>query len=281
MQTAGGLPAYAEHSLEREATRMGELAQHGASASQAAPQPAALAAPGNGVAQLVPKLKGKKKGAKKHGGIGKNNWYRRRHRTAYGSLDPSGKRTRQGPHTVPHIMKVVMAERSVKKNPAFNPLNIPMRSGLLPSPGQSRALLNQYEKQNKVAIPLAHKRAFNERNKRLAHQISNVPTTDERQRAVTALMEHNPLVTYALARPYTPAEIAGGGENQNTVAPDLDRAEKMTKHGPMPKFGKLDIPPGEYQQKHIKKLLRDIGKVSRGEEDLSDMEIDSDDETGY
>ena len=29
------------------------------------------------------------------------------------------------------------------------------------------------------------------------------------------------------------------------------------------------------------KLLRDIGKVSRGEEDLSDMEIDSDDDTGY
>ena len=83
--------------------------------------------------------------------------------------------------------------------------------------------------------------------------------------------------TYGHGRKITPQEISGKGERRTTVAPDLDKMEKMKKGKKAPKFDRIDEGEG-FKSRHLQKLLRDTGTVSRGEEDLSELELSSDDE---
>ena len=183
----------------------------------------------------------------------------------------------QGPHFIPHIAKVVMAERSRQNNPKFDPSAIRVRSGLLPSPGQARRLMRIYQQKTGLKIKSARLKKLDAQYKKRLEERKKAKTPAAREKATARAIELNPMSTYGHGRAITSAEISGKGERRTTVAPDLDLMEKMKKGKKAPKLKRID--PGEgYKSKHVEKLLRDTGKVALGEEDLSELELSSDDE---
>ena len=188
----------------------------------------------------------------------------------------SGSR-KQGPHFIPHVGKILMGERSRLRNPAFDPGKIRLRSGLLPSAGQARKLMRIYQHRSGIKIsPKALKR-LDTKYKKVLEQRRKAKTPAARERTTAKAIELNPMATYGHGRVPTPSEMAGKGERRTTVAPDLDKMEKMKKGKNAPEFERIDEGEG-YKSKHLEKLLRDTGTVSRGEEELSEMELSSDDE---
>lgn len=215
---------------------------------------------------------------KKKAKVKARSWYDRRHATAYGYSNSRKNRRLQGPHFIPHVAKRVMAERAMIANPLFDPSRISSRSSLLPSPGQSRKLFSQYERNTGVKIPLSQKKAHDRQYKRLLEQRHTGKTSAVRSKATAKAMEMNPMTTYAHGTVASQAEIGGKGERESTVTPDIELMEGMTKGGPVPKFAKVDFGPGGFDEKHRTQMLRHSGKISKGEEDLSELELSSDDE---
>lgn len=90
------------------------------------------------------------------------NWYSQRSKTAYGYT--TGLHGQQGPHTFPHIGKVVAAEQAIETNANFDPVSIRERTGLIPSAGQQRKFVREYEEATGSTIPderkKAHDRAY-------------------------------------------------------------------------------------------------------------------------
>ena len=281
----GGARLNDDKALEREAEVMGSRAAEAAppargaagtapaaARTQAAARPP-LAFPSIAASAPIQRAKGTNKKKKKvyvsHG------WFpKRRSPTSY-SLT-SGSR-RQGPHFIPHVGKIVMSERSRLNNPKFNPARIRARSGLLPSPGQARKLMRIYQEKTGLIVKPSHLKKLDLRYRRLLEQRSKAKTQAQRERATARAIELNPMSTYGHGRKITPQEISGKGERRTTVAPDLDKMEKMKKGKKAPKFDRIDEGEG-FKSKHLEKLLRDTGKVSKGEEDLSELELSSDDE---
>jgi hypothetical protein len=206
------------------------------------------------------------------------NWYESRERTAYGYTNTDENVRLQGPHTVPHIGKRVMAENAVDSGTGFDPEAISEGTGVLPSHGQSRRLMREYEERTGITIPDDQKRDHDTAYRQLlANRLTG--THDQRVTATRQAMELNPLTTYALGRKATHDEIKGKGERRKSVAPDLTLMGSMTTQGPMPTFNKVDLPQGKsHNPSHMKKMMRDLGKMNRGEDDLSELELSSDDE---
>lgn len=207
-----------------------------------------------------------------------DGWYGERQRTAYGYSNSTGKKSLQGPHFVPHIAKTVMSERSVERNPNFDPSRIYEGSGVLPTSGQARRLLKHHEQLSGDQIPMERKKELDQAYKEQLKLRKTAPTSEERILATTRAMELNPMTTYAHGRKATHAEISGKGERRTTVSGDVDLMENMKKGTSAPIFRKIDYGPGHFKQKHLDKFLRDTGSISRGEEDLSDLDTDSEDE---
>lgn len=227
--------------------------------------------PGGSVAQLAKGTQGAKK-KKKHGS---SDWFRsKRERTSFSLTSGTSK---QGPHTVPHILKVLMALRSRQNNPSFNAARIKARSGLLPSAGQARKLMLRHQKLTGRKVSLGRLKALDKLYKKRLLERANAKTQAERERATAQAIELNPMSTYGHGRKPTAAEMAGKGERRTTVASDLDKMEKMKKGKKAPKFERIDKTEG-FSSKHSEKFMRDIGKVSRGEEDLSELDTSSEEE---
>jgi hypothetical protein len=152
-----------------------------------------------------------------------------------------------------HIGKRAMAEASVYVNKGFDPSRIRTRSGILPSAGQS--LLEDRE-----SGPGA-----------------------KRRRATSEAMEMNALATYAHGREATDPELKGKNENRGDATQDLTALAGWEKGTPRPAVQTLD---GEdfsqaffgagafgFQTDWNDKYFRDIGAISRGDEDLSEFEL--------
>jgi len=172
-----------------------------------------------------------------------------------------------------------MARRSIQRNSNFNPVDIPERTALIPSAGQARKILRRYEEDNNVVIAAAQKKKLDLYYKKQLNirKLSNQKLAKD---ATTKAIEANPLATYSLHRRATRKQLAHKGENTKSVAQDLDKMEAMKKAGPVPVFSKLDRGTryGSRAKVYFKKHLRDIGKVSRGKADLSELDTSSDDE---
>ena len=206
------------------------------------------------------------------------DWYGSRERTAYGYTNSDENVRLQGPHTVPHIGKRVMAENAVNSGTGFDPEAISERTGVIPSAGQSRRLMREYEQRTGIAIPDDQKRDHDTAYRQaLANR--SVGSHDERVAATRQAMELSPLSTYAHGRMATHDEIKGKGERRNTVANDLTLMGTMSAQGPMPAFRKVDLPQGaSHNPDHLRKMMRDIGRMNLGQDDLSEFELSSDDE---
>lgn len=222
----------------------------------------------------VPQLVGEKKGSDF------GSWYgTRRETTAYGHLsDPR----RQGPHTVAHIGKRVMAESSTTANPNFDPTGIPGRTGIIPTPGQTRTLLGDYQYNSGTFIPKDRLKRFDKEYTSLFKRRTQ-GTPDERRRSTVKLMELNPLATYGHGRLVTKAEIKGKGENRRRLAGDVEKLSTGQRPKKRPKLTHTDeeeFPQGKsgFESEHFDKYLADIGTIATGDEDLSDLELTSDDE---
>lgn len=202
-------------------------------------------------------------------------WYDRRAKTAYSHTTGLG---HQGPHTVPHIGKRVTAEHAIQTDPMFDPVAISQRTGVIPSPGQGRALLREYEEATGSTIPDAHKKQWDAQYKDAISR-RDTGTHEERVRATRDAMELNPLATYSLHQKASHDEIKGKGERRKTVTPDLELMRGMKKTDPMPKFAKVDFPKTPvHKTAHLHKLVRDTGQLYGGNDDLSEFELDSDEE---
>ena len=203
------------------------------------------------------------------------DWYDKRAKTAYGDTTGLGY---QGPHTIPHIGKRVAAQHASEALTGFDPVAISERTGLLPSPGQGRRLLREYEENTGTTIPRSNKKSWNQRYKgALARR--DLGTREQQVRATVEAMELNPLATYSLDKKASHDEIKGKGERRHTVAPDLELMSAMDRDSPMPSFAKVDLPSKPaHKLTHMHKLFRDTGKVNLGEDDLSEFELSSDDE---
>lgn len=203
------------------------------------------------------------------------NWYDERAKTAYSHTTGTGN---QGPHTIPHIAKRVAAKNALALNPNFDPVAIPERTGLIPSAGQARALLREYEEETGSSIPLERKKSF-DRHYRDALSRRDIGAHGNRVLATRDAMELNPLTTYSLEKVATHDEIKGKGERRSTVTPDLDLMSKMTKSGPIPEFKKVDFPSTpSHKPSRLKKFLRDMGRMYQGGDDQSELDLSSDDE---
>ena len=203
------------------------------------------------------------------------DWYDKRAKTAYGDTTGLGY---QGPHTIPHIGKRVAAQHASEALTGFDPVAISERTGLLPSPGQGRRLLREYEENTGSTIPRSNKKSWNRRYKgALARR--DLGTREQQVRATVEAMELNPLATYSLDKKASHDEIKGKGERRHTVAPDLALMSAMDRDSPMPSFAKVDLPSKPaHKPSHMHKLFRDTGKVNLGEDDLSEFELSSDEE---
>ena len=207
-------------------------------------------------------------------------WYGdKRQRTAYGFLSDEGK---QGPHTFAHIGKRVMAESSMIANPDFKPHNIPERSMILPSAGQSRRLLKDYQENSRRTISkrrlkqhnIAYKKALKARRK---------GADDDRVEATVKAMELNPLATYGFGRLVTKQEIKGKGEKRGRLAEDVSDLSAWERPSSRPKLKHTDeekFPKGKsgMQKNRFDKYMADIGTVAAGAEDLSEDSLSSEDE---
>jgi hypothetical protein len=203
-------------------------------------------------------------------------WYgKQRQPTAYAFTTGTGD---QGPHTFAHVGKRAMAEASTVSNTGFDPTAVNPRSGILPSPGQARRLLSEYEKatdtkidkKRKVELDVAYKQALKER--------ATGKTKKARLDATVRAMELNPLATYSHGTVASKGEIAGKGEKRDKAVADLVVLGGLKK-GELP-TGLSVYDPGaaKFPSARMSKYLRDIGRVAQGYEDLSDMEADSDEE---
>lgn len=195
--------------------------------------------------------------------------------TAYGVTTATGN---QGPHTIPHVAKVLAVENAQALNPGFSVDNIRERSGLIPSAGQARKLVGNVEKATNTKISKPNKVRLDRHYKRLlAARKSGSP--EERQLATLKLLELNPIGTYSLHQPASHDELKGKGERRTTVKPDLVKMSNMTKGGPVPTFSKVDLPQiPQHSDEHVEKYLRDTGKLYKGEDDHSDLDLSSADE---
>lgn len=203
-------------------------------------------------------------------------WYgAKRQPTAYGFTTTEG---RQGPHAFAHIGKRSAAEASMLSNRAFNPANIRARTGVLPSAGQARNLLANYEKNTGVPIEKSKKRSLDEAYKGALKVPATAKSKKARNTAVVRAMELNPLATYSHGTPATDAQIAGKGEDRTVATGDLGRLASWNKGDPRPALDAFDPGAGGFDPAYTDKYLRDIGGMSRGEEELSDLELSSADE---
>lgn len=199
----------------------------------------------------------------------------RRFKTAYGVTTGTGN---QGPHTIPHIGKRVAVENAYKRNKHFRIDRVRVRTGLIPSAGQNRRLIRNFEKSTNSKISTARKLKLDRDYKKLLELKEN-GTEEQRINATLKLFELNALGTYSLHQQASRSELKGKGERRTTVEPDLIKMSKMVKGGKAPKFSKVDNPKKpQHRKEHLEKFYRDTGKLYRGEDDHSDMELSSDDE---
>jgi hypothetical protein len=207
-------------------------------------------------------------------------WYGKdRQKTSYSYLSGAEGGSEQGPHTFAFIGKRAMAEGSVRSRKTFDPSKIKRRSALVPSPGQNRALVRKHEEQTNTPIPRSRKRNLDEAYKGL-YDRSVEPKSKKARTTMVELMELGALGTYALGRKATDAEIKGKGEKRELAVEDLKLLAGLPKGAPMPAgLNVFDPNIVGHDPKHIAQLGRAIGRVAAGdEEDLSDLDIDSDPE---
>ncbi|MBC8053124.1 MAG: hypothetical protein H7Y13_08665 [Sphingobacteriaceae bacterium] len=204
------------------------------------------------------------------------DWYANRSKTAYGYT--TGLSRHQGPHTFPHIGKVVAAEHAIETNPQFDPVAISERTGAIPSAGQQRRLVREYEEATSSTIPDARKSAHDKAYKEALTR-RDTGTHEERVAATRDAMELSALTTYSLHQKASHDEIKGKGERRKTVTPDLEEMAKMKRGDALPKLAKVDIPKNpSHKVSHLTKLARDMGQIFKGNDDLSELELSSDDE---
>jgi hypothetical protein len=207
------------------------------------------------------------------------DWFgHKREKTAYGYTNPKNQKGLQGPHFLPHIGKEMMSERSIQRNPNFDPSMIYEGSSVIPTPGQARKLLSHHEQASGTKIPMHKKKELDQDYKELLRQKREASTKKERIHASVQAMERNPMTTYAHGSIATRPEIKYKGENRKTVGPDLDKMEQMQKGQPDPTFAKIDHGRGDFKAKHLSQYLRQHGQISRGDPNLSDLDTDSEDE---
>lgn len=214
-------------------------------------------------------------GTRPRTGVPTANWYEDRADTAYGHTTGLGT---QGPHTVPHVGKRVATENASTVNPNFDPVAISTRTGVIPSAGQARRIVRDYETNTGSTIPDANKRKLDQEYK-AALARRNTGTHAERVAATRDAMEMSPLSTYSLHKKATHDEIKAKGERRHNVQPDLDLMGKMKKGSPMPTFAKVDLPSTPaHNPAYMHKMFRDTGQIYKGNDDLSEFELSSDDE---
>lgn len=266
LQAKTGEPINDDHALEREADRMGAkaVAHDGKAIAPIRPTTAA------GPVQRVDSDDDMDSDDEKPKG-----WFTaRRERTSFSLTSGT---SRQGPHFIPHVAKRLMGERSVENNPDFDPSAITVRSAMFPSLGQARKLFRRYQENTGVKIPrkklVAHQAAYG----KALHGKEHAKTPEARIKATVKAMELAPMTTYAHGLIPTHDQMKGKGERKTTVAPDLDKMENMKKGKKAPKFQRVDF-GGGFPEEHLEKLLRDTGTVSRGEEELSELDTSSDEE---
>lgn len=211
-------------------------------------------------------------------------WYPKdRARTAYSFTSGTGG---QGPHTFPHIGKRGMGEASVRSRKGYDPKKIKARTGILPSPGQNRRLLRMYEENSGQVVDKKRKRELD-----TSYMKALDPKRRKKAKGNTAeAMELNVLATYAHGRKATDPELAAKGEKRDVAAPDLKALANWKKGDARPTLTAID--QEDFSQtgiftkagahgidtNYMDKYLRDIGSVARGDEDLSDLDLSSDDE---
>ena len=212
-------------------------------------------------------------------------WYgSKRSKTAYSYTSGTGG---QGPHTFPHIGKRAMAEASVYVNKGFDPSKIRTRSGILPSAGQNRRLIREYETNSGQVIPNDRKRKLDQGYTSLLDSRES-GSAAKRRRATAEAMEMNAMATYGHGRNATAPELKNKNENRDDATQDLTTLASWDKGTPRPAVQTLDgedftqsfFGPGAFgfQPDWNDKYFRDIGAISRGDDDLSEFELTSDEE---
>lgn len=211
-------------------------------------------------------------------------WGEQREQTAYSFLSGGEGGKEQGPHTFAFIGKRAMAEAGTRSNPNFDPGKIRVRSAVIPSPGQNRALLSMHEEATGRELPKERKRAidaaYTERYEKFGKIRANPAKKQRVKQVAKELIEMGALGTYALGRKATKKELKGKGERRGLAIGDLKLLAALGKGEDLPPDLRVFDPNVVgHSEKLMGQYGRAMGRLAAGdEEDLSEMEVDSESE---
>lgn len=210
----------------------------------------------------------------------------KRSRTAFGSFGP--KRSRQGPHTSPHVLNRLLMARIAKDLSGAKSywdqheiLDKLKYTRLVPRPAQ------QLHTAGRVVPPAAflkHGDKFHARNKKLYAQFEdNSLHPEDRLKVLGQYLEHNVLQTYKHGKTPSQKEMAGKGERLNkahqwvakeqvdeALDPNTITSIKQASSDPKRDAAKV--------RKRVRQLLRRTANKRNNQDVLSDDSDESDED---